>query len=71
MKNAAMLQADAWEALRRGLGLADALRYRVLFDPGHGDYAKERKELFASMTLDDWIGALRSTRAKRGAARRG
>lgn len=59
MKNASTLQADAWTALVTGLGLADAIRYRILFEPGHGDYAREREEMFASMTLDDWVKASR------------
>jgi hypothetical protein len=61
MRNAAQLQLDAWEALVRGLGLADALRYRALFEPPAGDYAAEREELFRDMTLQDWVAAIRGT----------
>ncbi len=59
MKSASTLQADAWIAIVRGLGLADALRCRILFELGGGDYVRERDELFASMTLDDWVKASR------------
>lgn len=55
MRSAADLQVEAWRAILRALGPADALRYRALFEPGRGDYAAEREELFGSMTLDDWI----------------
>ncbi len=59
MRNAGELQADAWVALVAGLGVADAVRYRVLFEPGRGDYAAEREVLFRDVTLDDWVRAIR------------
>jgi hypothetical protein len=59
MRNARELQRDAWDALVKGLGLADALRYRELFEPGHGDYAAERDELFRDVGVDDWVAAVR------------
>jgi hypothetical protein len=64
MRNASELQADAWEALVKGLGVADAVRYRILFEPGRGDYAAERKALFRDMSLDDWVAAARARRAE-------
>ncbi|HEY3358245.1 MAG TPA: DUF433 domain-containing protein [Polyangia bacterium] len=67
MRNARELQTAAWEALVKGLGLADALRYRVLFEPGHGDYAAEREALFRDMSLDDWVEAVRRRDTQRDA----
>lgn len=63
MRNALTLQSDAWLAIVQRLGLADALRYRILFESGGGDYAREREEWFASMTLDDWVQASREVPA--------
>ena len=58
MRTAAELQHQGWEALVEKLGLADAVRYRVLFQPGTGDYAEERRKLFGQMAMDNWIAEL-------------
>ena len=55
MKNVMELQRAAWEALVRALGVADAWRYHLLFEPGQGDDAAEREQLFGQTTLDDWV----------------
>lgn len=54
MRSVQELLTDGWKALVGGLGLADAVRYKALFQPGAGDYARERDELFRSMSIDDW-----------------
>jgi hypothetical protein len=59
MKTAGELQALAWRVLVKELGLVDALRYRILFEPGFGDYTQERGELFRGITLDQWLDELR------------
>jgi len=56
----AELHAEAWKALVKGLGAADALRYQILFEPGAGDYAAERDALFPEMSLDDWVATIRA-----------
>ncbi|MBM4395211.1 MAG: hypothetical protein FJ087_05930 [Deltaproteobacteria bacterium] len=66
MRSAAKLQADAWDAIVNALGMADALRYRILFQPGNGDYARERDSLFASRDIEDWIRAVRAEEAAGG-----
>jgi hypothetical protein len=70
MKDAATLRADAWDAIVKGLGMADALRYRILFESGTGDYAAEREVLFAGMNIDDWVKAARRIRPARPGTRR-
>ena len=70
MKNAATLQAEAWKVLVRGLGAADALRYRILFESGGGDYSAEREALFGRMTLDDWINVVGCRETKPKSVRR-
>lgn len=59
MRTTMELLADGWKALVKELGLADALRYKVLFQPGAGEYAKERRELFGHRTMEDWERDLR------------
>jgi hypothetical protein len=34
------------------------MRFMMQYDPGHGDYTKERHEIFDGMTLDDMLRAL-------------
>jgi hypothetical protein len=43
--------------------LPDALRYKALFEPGHGDYARERDLYFKGMSVDDWIAEVRRVEA--------
>jgi hypothetical protein len=55
MRTARQLETDAWQAIVHELGIADALRYRVLIDPRPGDYSREREAIFAGTSLDDCI----------------
>ncbi len=68
MRTALELLADGWKALVKELGLADAIRYRALFQPGTGDYVREREELFGHLSMADWEADLakwqRETRPK-------
>ena len=66
MRNAAQLQADAWASLVKGLGPGDALRYRILFETGRGDYAREREEILGEMSLADWRADIERWRATAG-----
>lgn len=58
MRTVAELQRLGWQALVKELGLADALRYQLLFQPGQGDYVAERRTLFAGATVDDLLAEL-------------
>jgi hypothetical protein len=55
------IRMEGWKALTERLGPAGAMRFMMQYDPGHGDYSKERHELFASLTLDEAIDALSPT----------
>jgi hypothetical protein len=55
MRTATELHGLAWRALVKELGLADALRYRILFQPGTGDYCRERQGLFSGIRLERWL----------------
>lgn len=40
------------------LGPAGAMRFMMQYDPGHGDYTKERRDLFADLTIDALLEAI-------------
>src|SRR5436190_2829604 len=43
------IRMEGWKALTERLGPAGAMRFMMQYDPGHGDYSKERHELFKSL----------------------
>lgn len=47
------VRARGWEALAERLGVSGAIRFLMQYEPGHGDYTRERKDLFADLTLDE------------------
>jgi hypothetical protein len=47
------LQRAGMDALVKELGAVDAIRFIHLYDSGHGDYTKERHEIFDNMSVDD------------------
>ena len=47
------LHRAGMEALVKELGAVDATRFIHLYDNGHGDYTKERHEMFKEMSVDD------------------
>lgn len=60
MRTAEDLRERAWKALVKELGLADALRYLILFQPGRGNYVGERRDLFKDKSVDELFDSLRS-----------
>ena len=52
------VRMEGWKALTERLGAAGAMRFMMQYDPGHGDYSKERREIFAALTLDDLLDAV-------------
>lgn len=62
----AELRREGWEALTRALGPADAMRFMMQYDPGHGDYTEERRALFAELTLDEVLAEARRIDEKSG-----
>ena len=49
------IRMEGWKALTERLGPAGAMRFMMQYDPGHGDYSKERHEIFAPLTLDELL----------------
>ena len=52
------IRMEGWKALTERLGPAGAMRFMMQYDPGHGDYSKERHEIFAALTLDELLDAV-------------
>lgn len=51
---------QALALLTKELGLADTVRFLNQFSAGHGDYTTERDTLFADLTFDEVIEAIKS-----------
>lgn len=47
------IRREGWKALTERLGVSGAIRFLAQYDPGTGDYTKERHELFAGLTLEE------------------
>lgn len=57
------IRREGWIALTERLGVAGAVRFLMEYDPGHGDYTRERCELFADLTVEE---AIRRARERSG-----
>ena len=52
------IRMEGWKALTERLGAAGAMRFMMQYDPGHGDYSKERHEIFASVTMEELLESI-------------
>jgi len=50
-KTIAKIQSEGYDALVNALGPGDAIRFIRSFDPGSGDYTKERKKYLKKKTV--------------------
>ena len=55
------IRMEGWKALTERLGPAGAMRFMMQYDPGHGDYTRERQEIFGTLTVDDLLDAMEET----------
>jgi hypothetical protein len=53
------LRREGWKALTERLGISGAMRFLMQYDPGHGDYTEERRDLFRDLSLDDVLAGIR------------
>ena len=51
---------QALALLTKELGIADTVRFLNQFTVGYGDYTTERDALFADLTLDEILSAIKS-----------
>jgi hypothetical protein len=56
------IRMEGWKALTDRLGAAGAMRFMMQYDPGHGDYSRERRALFAELDLEELLKAIESSR---------
>jgi hypothetical protein len=52
------IRMEGWKALTERLGAAGAMRFMMQYDPGYGDYSRDRHEMFDSLTLDEIVRAI-------------
>jgi hypothetical protein len=52
------IRMEGWKALTERLGPAGAMRFMMQYDPGHGDYTKERREIFSELTIDTLLDVI-------------
>lgn len=57
--SAYQIRLEGWKALTERLGPAGAMRFMMQYDPGHGDYTRERHELFADLEIEDLLTSIR------------
>jgi len=65
-KPLAEITQNAIQVLCRELGLVDTMRFVGQFTMGYGNYTAERDALFADMTLDDMVAAIKRKREQTG-----
>lgn len=57
------IRAEGWKALTARLGVSGAMRFLMEYDPGRGDYTRERRELLADITLEAALAEMGKTGA--------
>ena len=58
------IRMEGWKALSERLGPAGAMRFMMQYDPGRGDYSKERREIFAELTMDELLESIEPAKPK-------
>jgi len=58
----AEIKTKGWEALVKELGYAGATKFILLYEPGEGDYTKNRKKLFEDLTIEKILKELKETK---------
>ena len=61
-KPLAEITREAIRVLCKKIGLANTLRFVNQFTTGYGDYTEERKKLYADMTVDGIVSAMKRKR---------
>ena len=58
------IRMEGWKALTERLGPSGAMRFMMQYDPGYGDYSKERHEIFASVTMEELLESMDRSKAE-------
>ena len=59
------IKKKGWKALVKELGPADATKFILQYEPGEGDYTKERKRFLKNLTLKKITKELKSGRRRK------
>ena len=63
------IRMEGWKALTERLGPGGAMRFMMQYDPGHDDYSKERHEIFAAVTVEELLEAIKPSKSRRSKRR--
>lgn len=58
------IRHEGFQALLDRLGPADAIRFMQQYDPGHGDYTKERAAWLDNVSLEELMAGILKRRAE-------
>jgi hypothetical protein len=58
----AEIKMKGWNALVKELGYAGATKFILLYEPGEGDYTKERKKLFKDIKIEEILKEIKEVR---------
>ncbi len=58
----AEIKTKGWNALVKELGYAGATKFILLYEPGKGNYTKERKKLFKNVRIEDILKEIKKGR---------
>jgi hypothetical protein len=58
----AEITQTALKVLYREIGVVNTVRFINQFTTGYGDYTGEREQLFANLTLDDFVTEIKRQR---------
>ena len=53
------LRKAGWEALKKHLGIAEALRFLLQYEKGEGDYTEIRRDIFKHETVEKLISRMK------------
>jgi len=58
----AEIKTKGWNALVKELGYAGATKFILLYEPGKGNYTKERRKLFKALSLEEILKDIKKSR---------
>jgi hypothetical protein len=58
----AEIERKGWNALVKELGYAGATKFILLYEPGEGDYTKERKKLFKDIKIEEILKEIKEVK---------
>jgi len=58
----AEIKTRGWNALVKELGYAGATKFILLYEPGKGNYTKERKKIFKDLKIEEILKDIKKGR---------